>query len=63
MGGKETENMEFYKYHSLGNDYLVYDCRKNEEELNPDKIVRICTRKFGIGIFSVGIMSCLKIIK
>lgn len=41
--------MEFYKYHSLGNDYLVYDCRKNEEELNADQIVRICTRKFGIG--------------
>ena len=21
--------MEFYKYHSLGNDYLVYDIQKN----------------------------------
>ena len=41
--------MEFYKYHSLGNDYLVYDCRKNEEELEPEKIIRICARKFGIG--------------
>ena len=20
--------MEFYKYHSLGNDYLIYDCNK-----------------------------------
>ncbi len=42
--------MEFYKYHSLGNDYLVYDCRKNEEELEPEKIIRICARKFGIGV-------------
>ncbi len=28
---------------------LVYDCRKNEEELEPEKIIRICARKFGIG--------------
>lgn len=41
--------MEFYKYHSLGNDYLVYDCRHNDEALTEEKIVRICTRKFGIG--------------
>ena len=31
--------MEFYKYHSLGNDYLVYDIRKNQEELDQEKIV------------------------
>ena len=30
--------MEFYKYHSLGNDYLVYDIRKNREELDQEKI-------------------------
>ena len=41
--------MEFYKYHSLGNDYLVYDIRKNREELDQEKIVRICSRNFGIG--------------
>lgn len=41
--------MEFYKYHSLGNDYLVYDCRKNREELTKEKISRICNRNFGIG--------------
>ncbi len=29
--------MEFYKYHSLGNDYLVYDIRKNREELDQEK--------------------------
>ena len=41
--------MEFYKYHSLGNDYLVYDIRKNREELDQEKIVRVCSRNFGIG--------------
>lgn len=29
--------MEFYKYHSLGNDYLVFDCQKNKETLNQEK--------------------------
>ena len=41
--------MEFYKYHSLGNDYLVYDVQKNTEELTEEKISRICSRNFGIG--------------
>ena len=41
--------MEFCKYHSLGNDYLVYDIRKNQEELDQEKIIRVCSRKFGIG--------------
>lgn len=41
--------MEFYKYHSLGNDYLVYDCQKNRGELDEEKIRRICNRNFGIG--------------
>ena len=41
--------MEFYKYHSLGNDYLVYDIQKNREELTAEKISRICDRNFGIG--------------
>ena len=41
--------MEFYKYHSLGNDYLVYDIRKNQEELDQEKIIRVCSRNFGIG--------------
>ena len=30
--------MEFYKYHSLGNDYLVYDIRKNREELDQERL-------------------------
>ena len=41
--------MEFYKYHSLGNDYLVFDGQKNKETLNQEKISKICNRNFGIG--------------
>ena len=37
------------KYHGLGNDYLVYDCQKNTEELDADKIRKICDRNFGVG--------------
>ena len=32
--------MEFYKYHSLGNDYLVFDCQKNKETLNQEKNIQ-----------------------
>ena len=41
--------MEFYKYHSLGNDYLIYDCNKNQEALDKEKIVKLCNRNYGIG--------------
>lgn len=36
-------------YHSFGNDYLVYDCLKNEYELKPEDIRSICNRQFGAG--------------
>ena len=41
--------MQFYKYHGLGNDYLVYDINKNSETLTTEKIVKICNRNFGFG--------------
>ena len=41
--------MKFEKYHGIGNDYLVYDCQKNTEELDADKIRKICDRNFGVG--------------
>lgn len=46
---KKEQNMEFYKYHSLGNDYLIYDCNKNQEALDKEKIVKLCNRNYGIG--------------
>lgn len=36
-------------YHSFGNDYLVYDCLKNNYELKPEDIKNICNRQFGAG--------------
>lgn len=42
-------SMQFFKYHGLGNDYLVYDCQKNHELLTPEVIQCICDRNFGLG--------------
>ncbi len=39
----------FYKYHGLGNDYLVYDTQKNTIKLSKDSIRLICDRNFGLG--------------
>ena len=36
-------------YESYGNDYLVYDCVKNEYELKPEDVRNICNRRFGAG--------------
>ena len=41
--------MKFYKYHALGNDYLVLDPSDLPNPLKPEQIQRICHRHFGIG--------------
>jgi diaminopimelate epimerase len=41
--------MKFYKYHALGNDYIVLDPSELDCELNEKLIRRICHRNFGIG--------------
>ncbi len=41
--------MKFYKYHALGNDYLVLDPADLPNPLKPEQIQRICHRHFGIG--------------
>ncbi|MDE0505810.1 MAG: diaminopimelate epimerase, partial [Candidatus Poribacteria bacterium] len=41
--------MDFYKYHALGNDYIVVDPNKSEVSLTEANIRRICHRNFGIG--------------
>lgn len=41
--------MKFYKYHALGNDYLVMDSAEAVSELKPDAIRLICHRHFGVG--------------
>lgn len=43
-----------YKYHCLGDDYLVYDTCRNHIALDARAIRTICARNFGLG--SVGIL-------
>ncbi len=40
---------DFYKYHALGNDYLVIDPNKTNIKLTQKNIRLICNRNFGIG--------------
>ena len=37
------------KYHSLGNDYLVFDPNKNQLKLNPKNVAILCNRNTGLG--------------
>jgi diaminopimelate epimerase len=39
----------FYKYHALGNDYLVLNPSDLADELDAFRIQRICHRNFGVG--------------
>lgn len=41
--------MNFFKYHALGNDYIVMDPKSFAPELNAQSIQLICHRNFGIG--------------
>ncbi len=42
-------SIKFYKYHGLGNDYILMDPADGVPPLTPDEIVRICHRNYGIG--------------
>lgn len=41
--------MKFYKYHALGNDYILLDPAGFTVELTKDKIQKICHRNYGVG--------------
>lgn len=41
--------MKFFKYHALGNDYLVLDPLDAPQLPEPDAVIRICHRNFGLG--------------
>lgn len=41
--------MKFFKYHALGNDYLVMDPKDLRESLTVEQIKMICHRNFGVG--------------
>ena len=40
---------QYYKYHALGNDYIVMNPAETPLRLTPERIRRICDRHFGIG--------------
>ncbi|MFZ5754049.1 MAG: diaminopimelate epimerase [Bacillota bacterium] len=40
---------DYYKYHALGNDYIVIDPGECDIKMTPDNIRLICHRHFGIG--------------
>lgn len=40
---------DFYKYHALGNDYIVIDPSRTHLNLTEGNIKRICHRNFGVG--------------
>jgi diaminopimelate epimerase len=46
---KTIEMADFYKYHGLGNDYLVIDPAKFDFPVNPESVRLICDRNYGIG--------------
>lgn len=41
--------MDYYRYHGLGNDYLVVDPNKTTLPINPDSVRAICKPHFGEG--------------
>ncbi|MBO6083659.1 MAG: diaminopimelate epimerase, partial [Candidatus Methanomethylophilaceae archaeon] len=40
---------QFWKYHGIGNDFVVFDGTKGEHEFTPEQIAFMCDRNFGIG--------------
>ncbi len=48
----------FVKYHGLGNDFIVLDCRADNRDIDPATSRRLCDRHFGIG--ADGVLTILK---
>ena len=44
-----NSRLEFVKYQSTGNDFILIDNRKGRIRLSRAEIARICHRKFGVG--------------
>lgn len=43
------KTMTFYKYHALGNDYLVLDPQDCPQCYTPEQVAAICHRNYGLG--------------
>nr|WP_110829206.1 diaminopimelate epimerase [Pedobacter nutrimenti] len=42
-------DIQFYKYQGAGNDFILIDNRKKNNQLNTKEIENLCDRRFGIG--------------
>ncbi len=43
------QSIFFSKYHGLGNDFLLLDCRENKIRVSPEHVRRLCHRTRGVG--------------
>jgi diaminopimelate epimerase len=41
--------LNFEKYHGTGNDFILFDDRELKFNPTPERIIRLCDRRFGIG--------------
>ena len=49
MHASNIKKIKFWKMHGLGNDFVIWDFRKNVTDLRKDQISLIANRKFGLG--------------
>merc|ERR1719502_610285 len=52
VGGRAavSATVSFSKYHGLGNDFVLIDCRETgTPALSPDQAAQMCDRNFGVG--------------
>ncbi|MBN2667823.1 MAG: diaminopimelate epimerase [Bacteroidales bacterium] len=53
-------NIEFYKYHGAGNDFILIDNRNNTLKLSNEQIHFLCDRRFGIGADGLMLLNASK---
>jgi diaminopimelate epimerase len=53
---KQTMTYSFTKMHGLGNDFVIFDARREDIQLSPRLIQRVSDRRFGIGCDQVLLM-------
>jgi diaminopimelate epimerase len=51
------QRLPFFKYHGLGNDFVVIDRRRTGQDISAGQAMQICDRHFGVG--ADGVLSIL----
>jgi diaminopimelate epimerase len=52
----KTMKLQFYKYQATGNDFIIFDARKEDLSFTNEQISRLCDRRFGIGADGIMIL-------